>query len=163
MAIPMSAILLFISLFTVQGLAGSWTATDLCNLGMDPRCPTIVMAVDCVNASFCAVVGGYSDTPMSVYYSANGFQNISVATMVDDSFLLLDLALDAQGHGVTSGIGAVKNSGLMWSRDVLNWDAANDFDFMQGQVRNLFTRSAGCGRRSICTFIRVSVCACCYL
>jgi photosystem II stability/assembly factor-like uncharacterized protein len=112
------------------------TWTDMCP--QSANCPTIMMGVACQNPTMCAIVGGYSDTPMSVYYSKDGFNTFNLANMIEDSYMLMDIAIDTNGVGCTAGLGLGNNSALLYTTDVTDWQASKDFNFLVGQDINAF-------------------------
>jgi hypothetical protein len=51
-----------------------------------------------------------------------------------DSFMLLDVAIDASGNGATAGLGlGGKSSGLLYTTDVTEWKNSSDANFVTGQ------------------------------
>lgn len=116
--------------------AGTWT--DMCTGKPSGTCPGIMMGVGCASESLCAIVGGYSNTPESVYYSKDQFATYTLATMDTDSYMLLDMAVDANGAGATAGLGVLNNTGVLYTKDVTEWMATNDKNFLQGQDINAF-------------------------
>lgn len=108
---------------------GKWT--NLCKIGED-ICPTIMMGVGCKDKDMCAIVGGFSNTKMSVYYTEDEFTTFTLADMERDSMMLLDIAIDTDGKGATAGIG-VLGMGILRTDDVKTWENSADFDLLTGQ------------------------------
>jgi hypothetical protein len=51
-----------------------------------------------------------------------------------DSFMLLDIGLDASGNGATAGLGlGSKSSGLLYTTDVTEWSNSSDSNLVTGQ------------------------------
>ncbi len=132
---------LSVALVLVAALAASaraqpgWTITDQC--AAHNQCPTVMVGVSCVNASLCAIVGGYSSSPMAVYTSTDGFASLHRANMTRQPLLMLDIALGADGaSGVTAGVGfGLGSSALshMTGGRIDQWNSSADMHFMQGQ------------------------------
>jgi photosystem II stability/assembly factor-like uncharacterized protein len=58
--------------------------------------------------------------------------------MIDDSYMLMDIAIDSNGAGATAGMGLGNSSALLYTTDVTDWQDSNDVDFLVGQDINAF-------------------------
>jgi len=123
-----------ILLAVIPAILATWTG--LCP--QSANCPTIMMGVACQNPSMCAIVGGYSDTPFGVYTSQDQFNTFNLANMKEDSFMLMDIAIDTNGVGCTAGMGIGNDSALLYTTDVTDWQSSTDTSFMVGQDINAF-------------------------
>ena len=66
-----------------------------------------MMDISCnADESVCGIVGGYSNTPFSVYTSTDGFKTNSVADMKNRSMMIIAMATNGKGQGATGGMGA---------------------------------------------------------
>lgn len=116
---------------SVGATAGKWT--NLCPVGSS-SCPPIMLGLSCKDgdASLCAVVGGYTNTPFGVYYSEDEFATFTRANLTAQPVLILDIAIDDQGTAATADVG-VFGTGLLYSSDVKTWFASAYLRFTTGQ------------------------------
>jgi len=107
---------------------------EVCN----QQCPSIMMAIGCINASLCMITGGESNTPMGVYYTQDQGQSWNRADMEQDSFMLMNIDAEPNGNAATAGMGVGGSSALLHSTGGTKWLASLDQDFMVGQaIRNI--------------------------
>jgi hypothetical protein len=94
----------------------------------------LATTIACPNSSLCYIAGSHGNDPFAVYLAptAQNFQNVTMANNVGHSLMIMSMA--AMGTtGVTAGIGALKDPGVLYTTDGSDWQPSNDIALTEGQ------------------------------
>jgi photosystem II stability/assembly factor-like uncharacterized protein len=115
----------------VGGAAATWT--DLFKFPFTGAPMEMMMGIACPNSTTCFFSGSHGNDPFGVYYTKDEFKTVSEDVMKGMALMSLAMAFSTETNGVAAGVGALKDSALLYTDDSVNWFSSNDIALSAGQ------------------------------
>eukprot|EP00999_Lentomonas_sp_LEN2_P002684 NODE_559_length_1367_cov_196.391129_g523_i0.p2 GENE.NODE_559_length_1367_cov_196.391129_g523_i0~~NODE_559_length_1367_cov_196.391129_g523_i0.p2 ORF type:complete len:404 (+),score=141.37 NODE_559_length_1367_cov_196.391129_g523_i0:64-1275(+) len=111
--------------------AGQWK--DLWGFPWSGAPLELMTGIACSNKSMCYVTGSTGSSPFAIYYTKDNFHQVTEANMVGHTLMLLSMCFGSETNGVAAGVGALKDPGLLYTKDATTWEPAHDIALLTGQ------------------------------